>query len=64
MLHISHKQTTAHHPESNRAVFRLHCRLKDALRASAASRTPFAHALPLQLGPRSYLMRSSDSEHS
>jgi transposase InsO family protein len=27
MLNISHKQTTAYHPESNGAVKRLHCRL-------------------------------------
>jgi hypothetical protein len=33
MLHISHRQTTAYHPESNGAVERLHRRLKDALRA-------------------------------
>jgi hypothetical protein len=32
MLNISHKQTTAYHPESNGAVERLHRRLKDALR--------------------------------
>jgi transposase InsO family protein len=29
MLNISHKQTTAYHPESNSAVKRLHRRLKD-----------------------------------
>jgi transposase InsO family protein len=39
MLNISHKQTTAYHPESNRAVERLHCRLKDMLRARAAAAT-------------------------
>ncbi len=39
MLNISHKQTTAYHPESNRAVERLHRRLKDALRAHAAAAT-------------------------
>jgi hypothetical protein len=37
MLKISHKQTTAYHPELNGVVERLHCRLKDALRAHAAS---------------------------
>jgi transposase InsO family protein len=37
MLNISHKQTTAYHPESNCAVERLHRRLKDALRARAAT---------------------------
>jgi hypothetical protein len=31
---------------------------------TAASRTPFAHAPPRQLGPRSYFLCSSDSEHS
>ncbi len=31
---------------------------------TAASRTRFAHALPRQHGPRSYLLYSSDSEHS
>jgi transposase InsO family protein len=30
MLHISHRQTTAFHPESNGAVKRLYRRLKDA----------------------------------
>ncbi len=39
MLNISHKQTTAYHPESNGAVIRLHRRLKDALRAHAAMAT-------------------------
>jgi hypothetical protein len=39
MLNISHKQTTAYHPESNGAVERLHCRLKDALHARAAAAT-------------------------
>jgi transposase InsO family protein len=38
MHNISHKQTTAYHPESNAAVKRLHHRLKDALRACAAAR--------------------------
>jgi transposase InsO family protein len=37
MLNISHKQTTAYHPESNGAVERLHHHLKDALRARPAS---------------------------
>jgi hypothetical protein len=32
MLHISHHQTTAFHPESNFAVERLHRHIKDALR--------------------------------
>jgi cleavage and polyadenylation specificity factor subunit 1 len=48
MLCISHKQTTAYHPESNGAVERLHRHLKDALRARAAAATrseelPFVH---------------------
>jgi hypothetical protein len=37
MLHISHRQTTAYHPESNSAVEGMHCRLKDGLRARAAA---------------------------
>jgi hypothetical protein len=37
MLNISHKQTTAYHPESNSTVERLHRCLKDALRARAAA---------------------------
>ncbi len=36
---LSHKQTTAYHPESNSAVERLHRRLKDMLRARAAAAT-------------------------
>ncbi len=39
MLHISHHQTTAYHPESNGAVERLHRHFKDALRACAAAVT-------------------------
>jgi hypothetical protein len=34
-----HRQTTACHPESNGAVERLHCHLKDALRARIAMAT-------------------------
>jgi hypothetical protein len=37
MLIISHKQTTAYHPELNSPVERLHRRLKDALRARAVA---------------------------
>ncbi len=48
MLHISHKQTTADHPESNGAVERLHRRLKDALRARAAAAT-WSEELPFVL---------------
>jgi hypothetical protein len=36
MLHIMHRTTTAYHPESNGAVERLHCHLKDALHARIA----------------------------
>jgi hypothetical protein len=39
MLNISHKQTTAYHPESNNAIERLHCRLKDALCTRAGTAT-------------------------
>jgi hypothetical protein len=48
MLHISHKQTIAYHPESNRAVERLHHRLKDTLRARAAAAT-WSEELPFVL---------------
>jgi hypothetical protein len=48
MLHISHRQTTAYHPESNGAVERLHHRLKDALRARAAAAT-WSEELPFVL---------------
>jgi cleavage and polyadenylation specificity factor subunit 1 len=56
MLNISHKQMTAYHPESNGAVERLHCRLKDAHRVCAAAATwskelPFV-LLQLQVQPR------------
>jgi hypothetical protein len=41
MLNISHRPTTAYHPESNGAVKRLHCHLKDVLstRTTAATRS-------------------------
>jgi hypothetical protein len=48
MLHISHKQTTAYHPESNGAVERLHRRLKDTLRTRAATAT-WSEELPFVL---------------
>jgi transposase InsO family protein len=48
MLNISHKQTTAYHPESNGAVKRLHHRLKDALRTRAAAAT-LSEELPFVL---------------
>ncbi len=48
MLHISHKQTTAYHPELNGAVVRLHRHLKDALCARAAAAT-WSEELPFVL---------------
>jgi hypothetical protein len=48
MLHISHKQTTAYHPELNGAVERLHRRLKDAFCARAAAAT-WSEELPFVL---------------
>jgi hypothetical protein len=48
MHNISHKQTTAYHPESNGAIERLHRRLKDALRACAATST-WSEELPFEL---------------
>jgi transposase InsO family protein len=48
MLHISHHQTTAYHPESNGAVERLHRCLKDALRARAVTAT-WSEELPFVL---------------
>jgi hypothetical protein len=48
MLNISHRQTTAHHPESNGAVKRLHCHLKDALCACATVAT-WSEELPFEL---------------
>jgi hypothetical protein len=48
MLYISHHQTTAYHPESNGAVERLHCRIKDAPRAQAATVT-WSEELPFVL---------------
>jgi transposase InsO family protein len=48
ILNISHKQTTAYHPESNGAVDRLYCHLKDALRTRAAA-TTWSEELPFVL---------------
>jgi transposase InsO family protein len=48
MLNISHKQTTAYHPESNGTVERLHRRLNDTLRARAAAAT-WSEELPFVL---------------
>ncbi len=39
MLNITHRQTTAYHPEANGAAERLHHLLKDALRARTAAAT-------------------------
>jgi transposase InsO family protein len=39
MLNITHRQTTAYHPEVNGAVESLYRHLKDALRACAAAAT-------------------------
>jgi transposase InsO family protein len=47
MLNISHWQTTAYHPELNKAVERLHHRLKDALCLDAAM--TWAEELPFVL---------------
>jgi hypothetical protein len=52
MLNISHKQTTAFHPELNSAVKRLHRRLKDVLRACAAAATWSEELLFVLLGLR------------
>jgi hypothetical protein len=51
MLNIPSRQTTAYHPESNGAVERVHCRLKDAL----------VHGPLRRHGLRSYPLYSSDS---
>jgi hypothetical protein len=48
ILHISHHQTTAYHPELNGAVERLHGLLKDVLRACAAAST-WSEELPFVL---------------
>jgi hypothetical protein len=48
MLHISHHQTTAYHPESNGAVERLHCHLKDVLCEQVAAST-WSKELPFVL---------------
>ncbi len=48
MLNISHKQTTAYHPESNGAAESLHRRLKDALSGCAAAPT-WSEELPFVL---------------
>jgi hypothetical protein len=50
MLNITHRQTTAYHPEANCAVERLHCCLKDALRARTAAATCAKELLWVLLG--------------
>jgi transposase InsO family protein len=53
MLQILRRKTTTYHPEVNGAVERLHHRLKDALRACAATAT-WAEEIPwVLLRPRS-----------
>jgi cleavage and polyadenylation specificity factor subunit 1 len=60
MLNISHKQTTAYHPESNGAVERLHYCLKDALRARATALETWSEELPFVfLGLRAWLRQFS-----
>ncbi len=54
MLHISH----------NKQLLTILSRTEQSKGCAATSRTPFANALPRQLGPRSYLVCSSDSEYS
>jgi hypothetical protein len=48
MLHISHRQKTAYHPESNGAVERLHLRLMDSLLARTTAST-WSEELPFVL---------------
>jgi transposase InsO family protein len=48
MLNISHKQTTAYHPDSNGTVKRLHRRLKNALCTRTAAAT-WSEELPFVL---------------
>jgi transposase InsO family protein len=48
MFNISHKQTTAYHPESNGAIEKLHRCLKDALSARNAAAT-WSEELPFVL---------------
>jgi Integrase core domain/RNase H-like domain found in reverse transcriptase len=49
-LRITHRQTTAYHPEANGMVERLHRRLKDALRARRASTSWLEHLPWILLG--------------
>jgi hypothetical protein len=52
-LSITHSPTTAYHPEANGLVERLHRRMKDALRARAASVHWVTHLPWVMLGIRS-----------
>jgi hypothetical protein len=47
---INHVQTTAYHPQANGLVERLHCRLKDALRARSAAADWYHHFPWVMLG--------------
>jgi len=52
LLDISHRPTTAYHPQSNGLVERFHRRLKDALRARCASSDWHTHLPWVMLGIR------------
>ncbi len=52
LLDISHRPTTAYHPQSNGMVERFHRRLKDALRARCAAADWHAHLPWVMLGIR------------
>jgi hypothetical protein len=51
-LGVRHNTTTAFHPQSNGMVERFHCRLKEALKAHAASSDWPAHLPWVMLGLR------------
>ncbi len=53
LLQIKHQPTTVYHPQDNGMVERLHCRLKDALRARGATATWPAELPWVLLGLRS-----------
>jgi hypothetical protein len=60
ILDIVHVPTTAYHPESNGLVERFHRRLKDSLRARAASADWFAHLPWVMLGLRTQWRADAD----
>ena len=60
-LHISHQQTTAYHPQSNGLVERFHRRLKDALRARAATADWPSHVPWVLLGIRATPREASNT---